>query len=196
MVRRGAGGVGGETVEMGGHVPEGHDLSADQRAEGNIPVVSSAGILASHSQAIAKGPGIVTGRYGTIGKFYLLEQDYWSLNTTLYSIDKRGNIPSFLVYMMEHLSPLVILHSVKSAVPGVDRNDLHPTQVVLPTRTEQTVIATYLDHKTSKIDRLVKKIEVAITSLQEYRTALITAAVTGKINVSTEYTESTEREKQ
>lgn len=53
----------------------------------------------------------------------------------------------------------------------------------IPCIEEQTSIATYLDRETSKIDRLVEKVEAAIGRLQEYRTALITAAVTGKIDV-------------
>ena len=52
-----------------------------------------------------------------------------------------------------------------------------------PARTEQQAIADFLDHETSKLDALVAKIQTAIDRLQEYRTALITAAVTGKIDV-------------
>ena len=37
--------------------------------------------------------------------------------------------------------------------------------------------------ETAKLDALVAKVEIAIERLQEYRTALITAAVTGKIDV-------------
>ncbi|WP_310599662.1 restriction endonuclease subunit S [Desulfobulbus sp.] len=53
----------------------------------------------------------------------------------------------------------------------------------LPPLPEQTAIAAYLDRETAKIDQLVAKVEAAIARLQEYRTALITAAVTGKIDV-------------
>lgn len=53
----------------------------------------------------------------------------------------------------------------------------------LPSIEEQRAIANYLDHETTKIDRLTEKIEAAIERLREYRTALITAAVTGKIDV-------------
>ena len=74
----------------------GHDLPAEQRVEGSVPLVSSSGVSATHSRAKAKGPGIVTGRYGTIGDFYLITDDYWPLNTTLYSIDLRGNEPRFI----------------------------------------------------------------------------------------------------
>jgi len=50
---------------------------------------------------------------------------------------------------------------------------------------EQKQIADYLDQETKKIDDMIKTVKQAITTLQEYRTALITAAVTGKIDVRT-----------
>lgn len=53
----------------------------------------------------------------------------------------------------------------------------------IPPLAEQNAIAAYLDAETRKIDMLVAKIEAAIERLQEYRSALITAAVTGKIDV-------------
>lgn len=161
----------------------GHDLPSEQREEGGVPLVTSAGVSATHSVAAAKGPGIVTGRYGTIGQFHLVREDYWPLNTTLYSIDLRGNFPEYLCYMLEHLSPLVLLHSVKSAVPGVDRNDLHPTIIALPPVVEQKTIAAYLTNESIRVFALAAKVEKAIDRLTEYRQALITSAVTGKINV-------------
>jgi len=61
--------------------------------------------------------------------------------------------------------------------------------ICAPPSKEQTAIATYLDRETAKIDQLVEKIEAAVARLQEYRTALITAAVTGKIDVRAPMTE-------
>jgi type I restriction enzyme S subunit len=54
---------------------------------------------------------------------------------------------------------------------------------LLPPLPEQAAIAAYLDAETAKLDALVDKVEEAVERLQEYRTALITAAVTGKIDV-------------
>ena len=53
----------------------------------------------------------------------------------------------------------------------------------LPPKLEQCTIAAYLDGETAKIDALVAKIQEAIDRLQELRTALISAVVTGKIDV-------------
>jgi type I restriction enzyme S subunit len=52
-----------------------------------------------------------------------------------------------------------------------------------PPSSEQLAIAEFLDQETTKIDKLVTKAEEAVERLLEYRTALITAAVTGKIDV-------------
>ena len=54
----------GEVVTL----QRGFDLTEDQRKPGIVPVVSSSGISGSHSVAKVKGPGVVTGRYGTLGK--------------------------------------------------------------------------------------------------------------------------------
>ena len=53
----------------------------------------------------------------------------------------------------------------------------------IPDEYEQTAIANFLDRETAKIDKLITKIEITIERLREYRTTLITAAVTGKIDV-------------
>jgi type I restriction-modification system DNA methylase subunit len=60
------------------------------------------------------------------------------------------------------------------------RNEYRKVVLPLP---EQAAIAAYLDEETAKLDALVGKVEEAVERLQEYRTALITAAVTGEIDV-------------
>jgi len=70
-----------------------------------------------------------------------------------------------------------------SANPTLNRNLVHPVVVSWPPPREQLLIAQYLDFQTAKIDQMVEKVETAISKLTEYRTALITAAVTGKIDV-------------
>jgi type I restriction enzyme S subunit len=51
---------------------------------------------------------------------------------------------------------------------------------------EQAAIANYLNRETVRLDSLVQSIQQAIDKLREYRTALISAAVTGKIDVREE----------
>lgn len=61
--------------------------------------------------------------------------------------------------------------------------DLYNYRVVLPPLNEQKQIAQYLDHETAKIDALSTKAREMINVLKERRQALISAAVTGKIDV-------------
>ncbi|MBI4515807.1 MAG: restriction endonuclease subunit S [Deltaproteobacteria bacterium] len=72
------------------NLKRGHDLPDSQRQDGEIPVVSSSGITGHHSEPKAKPPGVVTGRYGTIGEVFYVEEDYWPLNTALYVTDFKG----------------------------------------------------------------------------------------------------------
>jgi len=70
-----------------------------------------------------------------------------------------------------------------SAQPKLSKDNLSCILLPLPPITEQQQIAHYLDTETQKIDDMITTVQQAIATLQEYRTALITAAVTGKIDV-------------
>ena len=88
--------------------------------------------------------------------------------------------------MLTHVKPLFLLHASKSAVPGVDRNDVHVVDTVIPPITEQYAIAYFLDQEKAKLDALAAKVQDAIDHLKELRSTLISAAVTGKIDVREE----------
>ena len=62
-------------------------------------------------------------------------------------------------------------------------DELGSFKVTFPTALEQSAIASFLDRESAKIDTLIAKAEQAITLQKEHRTALISAAVTGKIDV-------------
>ena len=108
----------------------GYDLTEAQRRAGEIPVVSSSGITGSHNVAMVKGPGVVTGRYGTMGEVFYVDGDFWPHNTALYVQDFKGNDPRFVSYFLKHA--LRGASSTKAAVPGVNRNDLHERKVLSP----------------------------------------------------------------
>jgi type I restriction enzyme S subunit len=64
----------------------GYDLPQKERIPGAIPIVSSSGVTGFHQEAKVKGPGVVTGRYGTLGKAYYIPGDFWPLNTRIASM--------------------------------------------------------------------------------------------------------------
>ena len=75
------------------------------------------------------------------------------------------------------------MESDRVAMPKINRDTLNELRMPVPPLPEQTAIAAYLDMETAKLDALAGKVEAAVERLQEYRSALITAAVTGKIDV-------------
>lgn len=128
----------GEVIKL----QRGHDLPERLRKDGDIPVVTSSGITGFHNIAKAKAPGVVTGRYGTLGEVFYLEQDYWPHNTSLYVVDFKGTDPRFASYFL--INVLRNYQSDKAAVPGIDRNVLHALEVRVPFGPDQTRIATIL----------------------------------------------------
>ena len=108
----------------------GHDLPDANRVDGDIPIVSSSGITGYHNEKKAEAPGIVTGRYGTLGEVYFLETAYWPHNTALYVCDFRGNRPRVLYYFLKHV--LQSSQSNNAAVPGLNRNVLHKMHLLWP----------------------------------------------------------------
>lgn len=70
-----------------------------------------------------------------------------------------------------------------TTIVGIGRNAISRAPACLPPLLEQRAIATFLDRETTKLDQMAAKVEEAIERLQEYRAALITAAVTGRIDV-------------
>lgn len=139
----------------------GHDLPEHSRQDGDVPVVSSSGITGYHKEPKATAPGVVTGRYGTLGEVFFLDRDYWPLNTALYIVDFKGNDPRFSAYFLKHA--LKDYQSDKAAVPGVDRNVLHELRVRAPDVTTQLRIASIL----STYDDLIENNRRRMALLEE-----------------------------
>jgi type I restriction enzyme, S subunit len=139
----------------------GHDLPNAKRVPGNIPVVSSSGFTGSHNEAKAEPPGVVTGRYGTLGEVFYVTEPYWPLNTALYAINFHGNDPRFVAYFLKN--QLRDYRSDKAAVPGVDRNVLHRLPVKCPDLQIQQQIVRVL----SAYDDLIENNRRRIALLEE-----------------------------
>jgi type I restriction enzyme S subunit len=172
-----------EVVRIGKRIvlQRGVDITKDEQNEGAVPVVSSGGIASFHDRFLARGPGVVVGRKGTAGAVYYIEEDFWPHDTTLWVKEFFGNHPRYVYYKL--LSMDLASFDTGSANPTVNRNLVHPVLVSWPPKAEQRFIADFLDREIAKMDRMIAVVESATDRLSEYRTALITAAVTGKIDV-------------
>jgi len=105
-------------------------------------------------------------------------------NQTFIGIETNNDIDSnYLYYFMnaasEHLQNL----SSGAIQQYLSRDDFKSIKIPYIHITEQQRIASYVDKKVNQIDSLVQKTKTKIDNLKQYRTALISAAVTGKIDV-------------
>lgn len=93
--------------------------------------------------------------------------------------------PRFLFYYLVSRDTINIVNSATYGVkmPRANWKFIGNLPFLAIAVEEQQAIADYLDQETTRIDSLVSRINHAIEKLQEYRTALITAAVTGKIDL-------------
>jgi len=91
--------------------------------------------------------------------------------------------PRFVYYWLWMRRPILVSLSSGGGQPNLSQNDLRKIQLPIPPLPEQRAIADFLDRQTAKIDRMVSLEEAVIGRMQEYRSALITATVTGKIDV-------------
>ena len=137
----------GEVIEL----KRGYDLPKRERFPGPVPLVSSSGVTDYHTVSKVAGPGVVTGRYGTLGEVFFVREDFWPLNTTLYVRDFKNNDPRFISYFLKGIDFLPF--SDKAAVPGLNRNHLHQAPVWFPDDVnEQRAIAHILGTLDDKIE--------------------------------------------
>lgn len=146
------------TVKEIAPLQRGFDLPVKDIKSGDYPVVFSNGSLKKHSEFKAKAPGVITGRSGTIGKVFFIEEDYWPHNTALWVTDFKGNDPKFIYYFYCQLNPSRF--SAGSGVPTLNRNDVHSYEALLPPLPEQQRIVTILETWDKAIEKLERKIEL------------------------------------
>lgn len=118
---------------------------------------------------------MITGRYGTIGKVFFVESDFWPLNTTLYVRDFHGNDVLYVHHLLQTVD--FQSHSGKSGVPGVNRNDVHQEFVHIPARrSEQEAIAKAL----LDADALIDSLEQLLTKKRQIKQGAMQELLTGQ----------------
>jgi type I restriction enzyme S subunit len=155
----------------------GYDLPIQDRNSGSVPIVGSNGVVGYHDQSKVKGPGVVTGRSGSIGISYYVEDDYWPLNTGLYVEDFHGNDPLYVHYFFQSFD--FGQYAAGVSVPTLNRNIVHATLISVPQIGEQKEIANILKTVDQKIEiHTAKK-----STLQDLFKTMLNKLMTGEIRV-------------
>lgn len=126
---------------------------------------------------------MLVGIGATIGKVGLPKSEC-SCNQQINAIGCNSKLhPVFATYYLKILRDFILKCGKFTTLPIINQDETKNLLFAAPPLVEQADIAAYLDRETVDIDSLIYKIEAAISRLTEYRQALITAAVTGKIDL-------------
>ncbi len=131
---------------------------------------------------------LILARYATIGTASYVDIDTDFLVSYSCVTIKPNPSKVFGLYLFYYFKSNSFLQGIQNEINtntqgNVGISDLKKVKMALPTLNEQSKIIEFLDKQVSKIDTLIEKSNSAIELMQEYRTALISAAVTGKIDV-------------
>lgn len=156
----------------------GKDLTDNDVIKGDYPVVKSNGVQIYHNQYFVEPPGVVTGRSGTIGKAFYIEENFWAHNTTLYVKDFRDNSPKYIYYLILRMD--FRRYYAGTTVPTLNRNDIHRLKVAIPkTYEEQEAICNLIDSQ----EKVLEKKQSKINTLQRLKKSLMQNLLTGKVRV-------------
>ena len=148
----------------------GYDLPKTSFVEGNVPVISSNGILGYHNEYKVKGPGITIGRSGTVGLPHYIEDNFYPHNTSLFIKDFKGNHPKYIYYLLKTLG--LNDRGSGSGVPTMNRNHLHPLKVrayLNPVYQEDIAnVLTSIDSKIALNNRINAELEAMAKTVYDY----------------------------
>lgn len=117
----------GEMFEL----QRGFDLPSQDRIIGQFPIYASTGITGYNNQFKVAPPCIITGRSGTIGEVFFIDEKCWPLNTTLWVKDFKDTPPLFVYYKLKELELGKTIAGF-AAVPTLNRNDVHMMNTIVP----------------------------------------------------------------
>ena len=143
---------------------------------------------AAHAKSVLKESDILIVQTGDIGQVACVSKEFEGCNChALIIVSPRSTrlYGGFLSYFLNSSFGYDELKRIQTGAlhPHLNCGLVRDVRFPLPPLTEQRAIANYLACETAKVDQMIAKVAAAIERLQEYRTALITAAVTGKIDV-------------
>lgn len=122
----------------------------------------------------------IGGTIGKIGMSYLSASANQQINAIIF---REKIYPEFGFYFLKNSKHQVDLLADFTTLPILNQAKTKEIIVGVPPITEQKNIVEYIKQETAQINTIIQTIEKEITLVQEYRTALIAEAVTGKIDV-------------
>ncbi len=158
----------------------GFDLPKGLRTQGEFDLVTSSGASDTHNEYKIEGPGVATGRSGSIGNVFYIEGNFWPLNTTLYIKDFCGNVPRYIWYFLRSFG--LSRFSSGAGVPTLNRNHVHDevTYVLRDTNAQKKMVER-LDELEQTVLELETNYRTDLTDLTDLRQSLLQKAFAGEL---------------
>ena len=157
----------------------GYDLTHKEFVDGPYPVVGSTSIIGYHNKYKIEGPGVVTGRSGSLGVYQLIWDNYWPHNTSLYISDfKDHNV--FYIYCLLKTVDFTTLNS-GGAIPSLNRNTLSSISVMEPPMNLQAKFSEIV----MPLFKRQRHLQSQVLLLTEARDRLLPKLMSGEISVET-----------
>jgi len=155
----------------------GFDLPTQDRRDGSVPIYGSTGIVGRHDEAKTRGPGIVTGRSGTLGQVHYVTEDFWPLNTALWVKEFKRVSPLFALFLLKALD--LRQFNGGASVPTLDRKAAHRVTILLPLRQ----LITDFTNLASDIFEQINNLNLQNQKLRTARDLLLPRLMSGEISV-------------
>ena len=155
----------------------GYDLTRSNMQYGKYPVVGSTSVIGYHNKYKIHGPGIVTGRSGSLGKYQLIWEDFWPHNTSLYISDMKGHHFLYLYGILQTVDFSVLNNG--GAIPTLNRNTLSAIRVFKAPKPLQEQYVCIVE----PYYNIIRDVEKEITILTESRDRLLPKLMSGEIKV-------------
>ena len=164
-------------------------LASEVQPEGKIPVLSATelytyfGYIEKAAVILGTNDFVIPARGNSIGHVKLVREKCTTTQTTIYckALGKNGFDAKYVYYYLIG-NKKNLFYFVQTAIPQITVEEVSSNPILLPSPTEQTRIAAFLDVECGKIDALITKSEQMIALLDEKRHAVITHYVTKGTN--------------
>lgn len=120
-----------------------------------------------------------------VGDVAISEFDSFCPDSVVGFIPSKQLDREFLYYALRSLRPSIATSSTSNAQDNTNIARLGALKIPLPELSAQRQVVANLDHAETRSYALAKGTNASVERLQEFRSALITAAVTGQIDVAT-----------
>ena len=155
----------------------GFDLPVKNRKEGPYPIYASTGINGFHNVAKVAGPGVVTGRSGSLGTVMYVSGSFWPLNTALWVKEFKQVSPLFTFHLLSGMK--LEQYNGGAAVPTLNRNDVHRVETLCPAKYVMRLFDGYI----SSLYLQIETLERSIKFLAQARDLLLPRLMNGEIEV-------------